>query len=341
MPPRSGILQVEPHRREAQALHMTLRHHIDSLNFGPQLDVAARSMVGVGPLRRQENQDNFLLIDHDGNALFQLDQAPRRSQATGWTRGHARIAVLDGMGGHGHGREAAEAVASALLSVPPCATVTELSSHLDALHAKLQHQFAHVEHSSLRPGTTLTLLELPAGGNALLYHVGDSRLYEISAGSARVMTVDHVPATAFALDGLLGEREWWQQVHGEHRPQISQAFILGNTFDNPLKLADSLHPLTAATLPPWLRQLPDRRPISLRPGVAYLLATDGFWSCPNAQAWVGRWPGLLAGRPTAQAMLDALFDEIEHNPPPELHPDNLTGIVLRALPADDTALPTS
>ena len=320
---------------------MAQPRHSDALHFGPRLDVAARSLVGVGPLQRQENQDNFLLIDHDGNALFQLDQQPRISQAPGWTRGHARLAVLDGMGGHGHGREAAEAVAMGLLSVPPCSTVTELSAHLDALHTKLQHQFARLADAPLRPGTTLTLLELPPDGNALLYHVGDSRLYEISAESAQVMTVDHVPATAFALEAMLDEREWWQQVHGEHRPQISQAFILGNTFDDPLRLADPLRPLTAATLPPWLRHLPDRRAVALRPGAAYLLATDGFWSCPHAQGWVERWPALLAGRTNAQAMLDALFDEIEHNPPAQLHPDNLTAVVLRVLPADDTALPTS
>jgi serine/threonine protein phosphatase PrpC len=312
------------------------------LRFGPRLDVAVRSSEGTGASRRPENQDNYLLIDLDGNATFLRGQQPQRQSAPGWTPGHARVAVLDGMGGHGHGREAAEAVAAGLLAVPPCSTVTDLSRHLDALHARLQHQFAQLDHSPLRPGTTLTLLELPPGGPALLYHVGDSRLYEITPEAATVLTIDHVPATAFAMAGLLGEREWWQQVHGEHRPQISQAFILGNTFVDPVGLADPLYELSPARLPPWLAHLPDRRPISLRPGAAYLLATDGFWSCFDAPAWVARWPRLLAQCGDAAAMVDALFGEIEARPPPGLHSDNLTALVLRtplAAGADETALP--
>jgi serine/threonine protein phosphatase PrpC len=315
----------------------------DDFRFGPRYQAAVRSSAGTGALRRPENQDNYLLIDAQGEARFLLGEAPQRSRVPGWPQGHARVAVLDGMGGHGHGREAAEAVAMGLLAVPACGSVTELSLHLDALHARLQHQFARIERSPLRPGTTLTLLELPAAGPALLYHVGDSRLYEITADRASVRTIDHVPATMFALAGLLDEREWWQQVHGEHRPQIAQAFLLGNAFDNPAQLADPLRELTPALLPGWLRPLHDRRAITLQAGAAYLLATDGFWSCANAFDWVGRWPSLFAQSPSAGAMVDALFGAIESSPPPGLVSDNLTALVLRPLAptsGDETALPT-
>ncbi|MCS0657663.1 PP2C family protein-serine/threonine phosphatase [Massilia terrae] len=312
-----------------------------ALHFGHRFDVAARSVVGAGSMQREENQDNYLLIDHDGNAQYLAGQQRHKRRVAGWPRGHARLAVLDGMGGHGHGREAAETVVAGLLAVPACASVTELSQHLDALHARLQHHFSGIEHSPLRPGTTLTMLELPASGPALLYHVGDSRLYEISAGQATPLTVDHVPATAFAMADLIDERAWWQQVHGEHRPQISQAFVLGNTFDDPLLLSDPLRELRAADLPPWLAELHDRRPVALHPGSVYVLATDGFWSCPDAQRWVARWPELFAGRSSARAMLDALFGEIEAHPPAGLHSDNLTAIVLRPLALDETALPSA
>jgi serine/threonine protein phosphatase PrpC len=316
---------------------------VPELQFGPRLDVAVRSSAGAGPLRRPENQDNYLLIDVEGNATFLREQQPCHQRAPGWTRGHARLAVLDGMGGHVHGREAAEAVVAGLLAVPPCSSTTDLARHLDALHARLQHHFAQADQSPLRPGTTLTLLEIPPAGPALLYHVGDSRLYEITGGAATVLTVDHVPPTAFAMAGLLGAPEWWQQVHGEHRPQISQAFILGNTFANPAVLADPLFELTPDILPPWLATMHDRRAIALRPGAAYLLATDGFWSCPDAQRWVARWPRLFAQCGDAAAMVDTLFGEIEQRPPPGLHSDNLTALVLR-VPAladgtDETALP--
>ena len=45
------------------------------------------------------------------------------------------------------------------------------------------------------------------------------------------------------MHGLLGEDEWWQQVHGEHRAQISQAYLLGNAFANPQILDNGLLPL--------------------------------------------------------------------------------------------------
>ena len=310
-------------------------------SFAP-VDLAARSSRGLGCDARPENQDNFLTIDTAGMASYLVGQAVCRRQVAGWPHGHARAAVLDGMGGHGHGREAAEAVVAALLYLPACSDLATLERALDAMHAELQAAFAG--ESGRRPGTTLTLLELPPGGAALLYHVGDSRLYEIAGGAIAPLTVDHVPATSFAMHGALGEQEWWEQVHGEHRPQISQAFMLGNAFANPALLSDPLFPLTATNLPPWLAPLADRRAVTLRPQATYVLATDGFWSCPHALAWTARWPGVIAGCADSHAAVDALFQELAARPPAGLHPDNVTAVVLRLAPprhhlADETALP--
>ncbi len=47
---------------------------LDSLRFGPRLDVAVRSAVGCGPHPRVENQDNYLLLDVDGHAEFLREQ---------------------------------------------------------------------------------------------------------------------------------------------------------------------------------------------------------------------------------------------------------------------------
>jgi serine/threonine protein phosphatase PrpC len=307
-----------------------------------RLDLAAHSSVGAGAGARLENQDNYLVIDANGVASFLAGQAPCRRQVSGWPQGHARIAVLDGMGGHGHGREAAEAVVAGLLSLPPLTGLGALEQALDALHAQLQQAFAG--EPGRRPGTTLTLLELPPGQDALLYHVGDSRLYAVTTDAIAPLTVDHVPATGFAMDGTLGEDDWWEQVHGEHRPQISQAFMLGNAFGNPALLVDGLFPLTPANLPPWLAMLADRRTVALRPDVTYILASDGFWSCPRALQWMARWPRLTHGCADAQAVVAALFRELEQHPPRGMHPDNATAVVLRlvAVPetlADETALP--
>jgi serine/threonine protein phosphatase PrpC len=316
---------------------------ITGLRFGA-LDVAACSRLGAGPRLREENQDNLLLIDTTGEAVFLRDQAPQRQRLSGWRPGHARLAVLDGMGGHGHGREAAEAVAAGLLAMPPCTGIKELTRRLDALHAELQRHFAGAQfgHHGPRPGTTLTMLELPPDGAPLLYHVGDSRLYEITRARVAPLTVDHVPATAFAMGGLVDETGWWQQVHGEHRPQVSQAFILGNAFADPSRLNDPLFELTPLNLPSWLCALPDRRPLQLRPGASYLLATDGLWSCSDPLGWVGQWPRLLGGDANAAATLGALFEAYDAHPAAFFYPDNVSAILLR-VPAPDgreeTALP--
>lgn len=312
-------------------------------DFAPRFDVAVASRRGAGPVQRAENQDNFVVIDFSGMASHLLGQALQRTRLPTWPAGHGRVAVLDGMGGHGHGREAAEAVATGLLNIPPCRSVAELTGHLDLLHTRLQREFAF--EAGARPGTTLSLLELPPGAAPLLYHVGDSRLYEIGPAHAAPLTVDHVPATAAALSGRIDERGWWRQVHGEHAPQIAQAFILGNAFSNPAQLADPLFALDPLTLPSWLRHLPDRRVLSLREDAAYVLATDGFWSCAAPERFVAGWPALLAGAPGAAAMVARLFGALEDLPPGEVQPDNLTALVLRPLAQpchghlDETALP--
>jgi serine/threonine protein phosphatase PrpC len=312
---------------------------LSDFNFGRRAELAVASLRGAGPVTRPENQDNFVVIDFDGQACRLQDQAPLFQHLPDWPAGHGRVAVLDGMGGHGHGREAAEAVAAALLSIPPCATVAELAHRLDGLHAQLQRMFAG--DGLARPGTTLTLLELLLDGEALLYHVGDSRLYELGPDEARPLTVDHVPATALAMAGLMDEAAWWRQVHGRHAPQIAQAFILGNAFANACTLSDPLFPLTPLNLPSWLCHLPDRRVLALRADRSYLLATDGFWSCAHPDRFVGHWPQLFAGAPDATAMLERLFAAIEADPPSGLQPDNLTALVLRPLArdAEETLLP--
>jgi serine/threonine protein phosphatase PrpC len=320
---------------------------LDTLAFGPGLDVAARSLASNSASHVLENQDNLVLIDASGRAVIMHAQIQRALQLPDWPRGHVRLAVLDGMGGHGYGRQAAEAVAAGLLRMPACRTEEELNARLDALHGQLQQQFTQPGGAgqARRPGTTLTLLELPPQQPPLLYHVGDSRLYEITASGAQSLTIDHVPATAFALHGLLDAQQWWQQVHGEHRPQIAQAFILGNAFADPQRLEDTLYPLEEAELPAFLRPLADRRALTVRSEATYLLATDGFWACRRPQDWIAQWPQLLGRTRSAADAIDSLFSRYHEAPPSGLHLDNLTAIALRFRDAealesmDETALP--
>lgn len=346
-PLSAKLWPFKPTPRAPVAMNSAVTTLAATLNFGPALDVAARSSASISKLLVPENQDNLLLIDAEGRAVFLHEQAEQLVQLADWPAGHVRLAVLDGMGGHGHGREAAEATVAGLLELPACRSLAVLACALDALHARLQARFSRPgDHDTLRrPGTTLTLLEFPPGQAPLLYHVGDSRLYEITASRVAPLTVDHVPATAFALHGLLKEGEWWQQVHAEHRSQITQAFILGNAFANPQQLEDALCPLGRHNLPPFLGQLGDRRALTLRPGARYLLASDGFWACQRPAEWVARWPALL-GQPglDAATALARLYDEFASHPPPGLHIDNVTAIVFQGndcLAMDETALPSA
>lgn len=291
-------------------------------------DVAVRTSAGVHGAM-QENQDNYLVVDGQGQARFLRGESEQAVTVAGWPAGHVRLAVLDGMGGHGNGRQAAEAAAEALLGMPPCTTVAQLAAELDLLHARLQERFDDMLAAvAKRPGTTLTLLEMPPGAGALLYHVGDSRLYEIDGDTIAPLTVDHVPATAYAMDGLYDEDTWWDEVHTQHRPQIAQAFILGNTFAVPGALSDPLYELTPGRLPRFLRHLPDRRVVDLSPLKTYVLATDGFWSCAEANRWVAQWPCIVEPGRNAREKVDALFREMEEHTPPGLHVDNLTAIVV-------------
>ena len=304
----------------------------DELDFGPGLDAAAGSSVGAGPMARRENQDNFLLIDATGHAACLVGQTPWRGQVAGWPAGHVRLAVLDGMGGHGNGREAAEATVQGLLAMPACLDTATLAQQMDQLHARLRTSFdTGPEARSRPPGTTLTLLEIAPQQAPLLYHVGDSRLYEVADGAVTPLTVDHVPATVYAMQGVISERQWRSQVYGEHQPQISQAFIMGNVMVNPHRLATGLHALDERNLPPFLASMGDRRALRLRADALYLLASDGFWSCRDPASVLARWPALCAGRTAAQAS-EALFDDFLSHPPAGLYSDNLTLLALRIKP---------
>ncbi len=301
-----------------------------------------RSPTGQG---REENQDNFLLIDGQGCARFLWDEQETQQQLTGWPHGHRRLAVLDGMGGHSHGREAAEKAVEGLLELPAMTNITQLSNELNLLHRRLNREF---QLAGLETGCTLVLFEIPPDSPALLFHVGDSRAYSIDARSAQYLTVDHVPATHLALLGVLDNAQWLQQVHIETSSQISQAFILGSTLGASSfyvdKIDEELYELHDGNLPPFLRGLNDRRTLTLEPDQVYLLASDGLWHLRYPQAFIQRWPALLAQshRPLEE-LLDELLAELANAIRQQQHQpdDNCTVILVRKLAqAEDSPHPS-
>lgn len=305
----------------------------------PQLPLEARLEVAVRSLRsptnrgRRDNQDNYLVVNGQGQGRFLSDQQEIQRQLPNWPSGYWRVAVLDGMGGHSHGREAAERAVDGLLALPVTTDLDQLSAALDDLHYRLYEEF---QKAGLETGCTLILLEIPPDGPALLFHVGDSRAYAINSEQVECLTVDHVPATHLALLGLVDNVRWFQQVHARPNSQISQAFILGSTLGVPSldakPLDATLFELHDGNLPLFLRGLGDRRLLPLQPGWVYLLASDGLWHLSNPQAFIRRWPILLGeSQSSLEELLDVLFTElanyIRHQ---QSQPDdNCTVILLR------------
>jgi serine/threonine protein phosphatase PrpC len=312
---------------------------------GPRLEIAIRSFCSPTGQGREENQDNFLLIDGRGHARFLWHEQETQRQLTGWPHGHRRLAVLDGMGGHCYGREAAERAVEGLLELPAMTDLAQLSNELTLLHQRLYQEF---QLAGMETGCTLIVLEIPQDSPTLLFHVGDSRAYSVDAHSAQCLTVDHVPATHLALLGLLDSTQWLQQVHIETSSQISQAFILGSTLGAANfyvdKIDQDLYELHDGNLPPFLRGLSDRRALTLEADRVYLLASDGLWHLRYPQTFIQRWPVLLSQpHRSLEELLDELLAELaiairQQQRQPD---DNCTVILVRKLTqAEDSSHPS-
>jgi serine/threonine protein phosphatase PrpC len=267
-----------------------------------------RSLRSPTQRGRRDNQDNYLVVDGQGRGRFLRNEQEIEVELRDWPSGHWRVAVLDGMGGHSHGREAAEATVNGLLDLPATTDIQQLSGDLSTLHLRLYKEF---QQAGLESGCTLLLLEIPPDGPTLLFHVGDSRAYAIDGKRVDCLTIDHVPATHLALLGLVDSVRWFQQVHVQSNSQISQAFILGSTLGVRSLQVDSIEPelveLHDRNLPLFLRGLGDRRALPLQPGWVYLLASDGLWHLTDPQSFIRRWP-ILLDKP--ERSLEELLDEL-------------------------------
>ncbi|PIE83367.1 MAG: protein phosphatase [Candidatus Contendobacter odensis] len=299
-----------------------------------QYDIAVRSLCSPTGQGRRENQDNYLIIDGQGCARFLSSELEHCIQASNWPANHQRVAVLDGMGGHTHGREAAEQLVEGVLNIPATCDLNTLNEALSALHQKLHEQF----HSmGLDSGCTMVLLEIPpADSPALLFHVGDSRLYAIDKQKVRYLTIDHVPATHMAILGLIDKSKWTRQVHERPGSQLSQAFILGTTMNtsHPFKgvITPELFELKGDNIPPFLQGLDDRRLITLDADTLYLLASDGLWNLRYPQRFISRWSELLLQpQRSLEELLDTLLAELaktiqQQRSQPD---DNCTAVLIR------------
>jgi serine/threonine protein phosphatase PrpC len=301
-------------------------------DFG-RLDVDVRTLLCPTPNGRAENQDNYLLIDCQGQARYLQDQSEQCQQLPAWPSGHARLAVLDGMGGHSNGRQAAELTVQGLLQIPATSNLGALGEQLERLHAQLRQR---MHRDGNEPGCTLTLIEVPPSGPARLFHVGDSRLYSINDDCVEYLTVDHIPATRFAMMRLINRDEWLQQTHVNPGYQISQAFILGNSLNMGNvsgNLDAGLFELHDGNLPSFLQGLGDRRELYLRSDQTYMLASDGLWHLQQPKPFIDQWPEVFQddAQNALPLQLDDLFQRLQQVTQAEAQTrgDNCTAIAFR------------
>jgi protein phosphatase len=114
-------------------------------------------------------------------------------------------AVADGMGGHAAGDLASHSIASALASVKPRATLTEMVDQVDdALCAVNQELRSHAQticRGRTIGSTVVTMLTRDHVGVVLW--AGDSRLYRLRDGNLVQITRDHNPIAELLDDGFI------------------------------------------------------------------------------------------------------------------------------------------
>lgn len=296
---------------------------------GPStIDIAKRSIASPKGDTTSENEDNYLSIDAYGCAETLTEEKKCYIQVPGWPHQHRRIAVLDGVGGHGNGRQITERIISQIMAMPAFFTLDSLNQAMEELHQHIRVDFSE---SEIIPGSTLLFLEIPAEGPAFLFHVGDSRLFAVHQNGLELLTVDHVPATVMAMHGLLNETEWQQKTLFEDNTAISQAFGMGSTFSGPsCMMTHGLYELTPARLPSFLAHLPDRRAITLTRETVFLLATDGLWKYRQPMRILETLPMTLQTCGTnMEEFADAIVDQHCHASLLEKRCDNTSFIVFK------------
>jgi serine/threonine protein phosphatase PrpC len=161
-----------------------------------------------------------------------------------WREANALTAIVaDGLGGHGHGRRAADCVVNAAQGCP-----TPRECLAAAQRALLAEIAAHPECARMR--STAVVLRID-GNQASWAHCGDSRLYYFQSGALQRRTIDHSVPQMLALAGDIQDDEIRRH---EDRNKLLSA--LGEAKP---KMDDS------------------GEPIQLAAGDAFLLATDGLW----------------------------------------------------------------
>ncbi len=160
--------------------------------------------------------------------------------------GPAVLVVADGMGGAVAGEIASRLAVEAATESPAGDDVDPADRVLAGNSAVI---LATEEDRGLAGmGTTMTLIELRAGGEAIFAHVGDSRAYLVSGGVMSQVTTDHSLVGELVTLGRITPEQ--ARTH-PHRHLVTRVLGLG--------------PITV-----------DTTAVSLEPGDRILLCSDGL-----------------------------------------------------------------
>jgi len=264
--------------------------------------------------RRDENQDNYLLIDSQGQCQTLRDQAVHHQHLLNWPDGCCRLAVADGMGGHKNGRLASETLTAALLALPFQHLAASLRAALLALQADL---FAQFYQGAATPGSTLTLADIAADGSVLIAHIGDSRAY-LWQHDWRQLTLDHT-RSEFAWRNRQIDQAAYQQALRTPQNALAQAMIYGSSSI----ILDSDGSITPGRHASLRLDAEDLCTVALAPGDVLVIASDGLWAHrPDNQI---DWPAPTGQilQPWLQTQLDAALAGSSS--------DNLTAIALHCI----------
>ncbi len=253
---------------------MTMADH------GMRLDVAGRTDIG---LKRKRNED------HLG---FRIPEPGSPQHAQG-----ALFVVADGMGGMGGGDVASQtAVAEIFQRYYADPSLDALSALRQALEYANTAVRAQAERVKLpRIGSTAAGLALLPDGEAVLFNVGDSRVYRVQRGVIELLSRDQSVLQHQIDAGLISEEE----ARGARNVNVT-AFIGQPT---PIQ--------------------PVFNRVQAEPGDVFLLCSDGLWDLVEPQEMLS-----IVRRLPADAAARRLIELARKRG----GPDNITVIIVRLGP---------
>ncbi len=253
---------------------MTMADH------GMRLDVAGRTDIG---LKRKRNED------HLG---FRIPEPGSPQHAQG-----ALFVVADGMGGMGGGDVASQTAVAEIFeryyADPSLDALSALRQALEYANTAVRAQAERVKLP--RIGSTAAGLALLPDGEAVLFNVGDSRVYRVQRGFIELLSRDQSVLQHQIDAGLISEEE----ARGARNVNVT-AFIGQPT---PIQ--------------------PVFNRVQAEPGDVFLLCSDGLWDLVEPQEMLS-----IVRRMSADAAARRLIELARQRG----GPDNITVIIVRLGP---------